>query len=250
MGELVVKETKDGKRYYYVDGVKYPSVTTVLSVIDKSGPLVGWAVRETCDYIEKRLDSDSGYTYTDVIRETIALARKEATRQKREASDIGSQIHDAIHHYNTEGVVPTFSDYRAIKAWEAYMTWVKEHEVTVFMSERVVYDEKWKYAGTMDMGAMITIDGKRKRYLIDVKSSNTFQEVQMGAQVAAYEMTFARNGAAKSEFDGIGVIRLDKETGMPHFYDLTPKMMKHREVFLSALELFNALKALKEKGEE
>jgi hypothetical protein len=37
---------RDTARFYPIDGQQYPSVTTVLGIIDKSGPLMGWAVKE------------------------------------------------------------------------------------------------------------------------------------------------------------------------------------------------------------
>jgi hypothetical protein len=38
--------TRDGARFYEVDGRLLPSVTTVLGIIDKSGALIGWAVKQ------------------------------------------------------------------------------------------------------------------------------------------------------------------------------------------------------------
>lgn len=234
-----IKE-KRGKRIYVIGGVEYDSVTSVLSIIDKSGPLIPWAVKATCDYIENKT-SDGVF-----LQEAITLARKEATRQKEEAADIGSAVHQAIHEFVKTGKTPTFADERATNAWEAFTKWALSVGFKPLVSEVICHNTKYRYAGTLDlMAELSSTGGKRKTYLIDLKSSKGFYEDQFGPQVAAYEMCYT-----KGAFDGIAILRLDKVTGLPSFHDCTEKRKQYQGVFLAALDLYRKVRALKEKEEE
>jgi hypothetical protein len=39
--------TRSADHRYTYEGITYPGVTTILGSLDKSGPLMGWAARET-----------------------------------------------------------------------------------------------------------------------------------------------------------------------------------------------------------
>jgi hypothetical protein len=45
---------RDSARFYTIEGQTYPSVTTFLGVIDKSGPLMGWRSRRSAATSRRR----------------------------------------------------------------------------------------------------------------------------------------------------------------------------------------------------
>lgn len=239
------------KRFYKINGDKVPSVTTVLGVIDKSGPLVGWAVRETCDYIEKKVDTE----YIP-FAQVIAMARKEATRIRDEAGDVGIDVHHAIQTWvklktmnGADDYDPGFTEPRRKKAWEAFLAWAKKVNLRPIRTEQTVFNPTHMYAGTLDLVAVITLPewaekkGKKSRmFVIDVKTSKAYYPIPMGPQVVAYEKCFH-----PKEFDGVGLLHLSKDTGEPTFHDLTPHKRKFWSVFLAARQLFKTLELAKKE---
>lgn len=250
-----VRQREEERFYIIPGGEEVPSVTTILSVIDKSGPLVGWAVRETCDYIEKHalelwgaLSVGEGLQPSD-LQVVLGMARKEATRIKKEAGDIGTMIHNAVQDWALDTIAgkPFFAHFeeeRQAKAWEAFLKFAEEYALVPKKSEIKVINRLGKYGGTVDLVASICPPGETepKTYVLDIKSSNFFLEIPYGPQVAAYDACFVSEDVI---YDGIGVVRLDKTTGDAHFHDLTEKRTPYLDVFTQANFLWQALREFK-----
>jgi len=244
----------DEERFYRTAaGEEVPSVSTILRVIDKSGPLVSWAVRVTCDYVGERLheihDQSIGGVDMHDIEAVLEKAEKEATRVKEAAGDMGTLVHLAVQDWaismmGGQEFFAHFSSPEMQRAWEAFTKFEEQYSMSPTSTELKVVHEKHKYGGQVDLIANILPPGQDKplKYLIDIKSSNFFLEIPYGPQVAAYADMFPPKA-----FDGIAVLHLDKKTGTPNFHDLTPKREEYLAIFKAAHDLWKAMRGTKKR---
>lgn len=158
--------------------------TTIISIKDKSKPLMIWKGVITADFLlnviaqKKPLDHD------------IALeAAIQDDVQKTKAANIGNEVHEWVskyikHKLKEKGFekIPTMPKKKAVQIGvNAFLEWEEQVKPIYKSSERIIYSMKHDYMGTLDIEAMI---GK-KRYLIDLKTSNgLYNDVLM--QTASY----------------------------------------------------------------
>lgn len=98
------------------------------------------------------------------------------------------------------------------------------------------------YAGTQDLACWLTINGVRVDYTIDFKTgtkpkSEPYFEWKL--QTASY-----RNGAGTH---GNAVVHLDKETGLPTFYDFSDTYDANLKAFIKLAEYFTIVNSEKIK---
>lgn len=236
-----------GKRYYITPIGILPSVTTILSVLDK--PLLKqWIANSSVDYIFEELQKykiatgDIDFNDENIIK--IFKDAKGLYEQKRQKSaDIGSIVHNIIEKYikSNGNYNPTDEDFQTEKAknsFNSFLMWVKEFNFQPLKSEIFVYS-KLGYAGTLDCIGFLN----NKKYLIDFKTSKDFYEsfpLQLSAYFYAYEEM------KNEKLDGMAILRLDKNTGLPFFKDYTELKETYFEMFKSLLNYFK----LKEKLNE
>jgi hypothetical protein len=241
----MIKRTDDHK-YLTEDGREYPSVTKIIGWVfngGKSDALVPWAVKQTCDYVHSRVDN-CGSLHENDVKLFLDDARKEATRKKEEAGDIGTRIHGYIQEWaNDPGgfELAPFEDEEVRSAFAAFIRWAEEVQLEPVETEVLVYDDKLKYAGTLDMIAFILVDGVKKLYLLDFKTSNYFYDVPMGTQLAAYSKAYGPR-SKDPNIAGIGVVRLDKESGKPTFRDYTEDEGRYLDTFLMFRKIYKMWK--------
>ena len=133
-----------------------------------------------------------------------------------DAADIGSEIHGLIENYIKNGVDPRGKIRPEVEnGFLAFLEWEQAHGVKWIGSEKTVFDDYIMVAGTVD--AIAEIDGKR--YLIDFKSSKAiYDEYKM--QVAVYTKMYENEN---DYLEGAGILRLDKNTGLPEWVDFSQK---------------------------
>lgn len=225
-------------RYYSVPefDTEYVSVTSV-DILDKSNALIPWAVGCAIRYIAKHKDELTGDITEDRVREILVEAKNAHREVSEEAKDIGSRTHEAIELWLKGSKVTPTKDIE--KPFYAFLEWATENNLEVIESEKTIYNHKERYAGTRDL--KVRLNGKV--YVIDLKTSKAFYEPSMPMQVAAY-------AECDKDVEGIGVLRLDKETGLPQFKDYTEKRAMYYDGFLKLKDLFYmfyAKKGLKTK---
>jgi len=228
----------DGLRHYKIEGVSdpLPSVTTVLSVINKPF-LFTWQRNEQKAALLKSLKNkptqlskmEELYWIEKVVNEGLGAADK----IRDAAGDFGTKAHELI-----EGVIqgdtspiPEKQD-AVIKAFHA---WREQTNITLTSQEAVVYSPKFKYAGALDA------IGRTKSgdlVVIDWKTSNSLK-TDYAFQLAAYAKAVEElSGEKVSE---AWVIRFDKKS--PKF---EARQIRNLDVsfesFLAALTLFRRLK--------
>jgi len=219
-----------GSRYYQLKDYELASVTTVIgSCMDKSGPLMYWAVNCMEQWLVDRIDilramsnvADDERAKAD-IASLIAQAKKEFRNVSKEALNIGSATHEAIEHWlrNEPHDIPEAID----KPYHAAIQWFVDNNIEVLSVEKTIYNEAEWWAGTQDLKVRVTPTwkdagpnfGKPCTYIIDLKTSKDFYEPDMPVQVNTYA-----EGEGNQDVDGTGVLRLDKISGIPYFKDYT-----------------------------
>lgn len=178
------------KHDYYFDGVgPLPGVTGVIGVIDKSGPLVGWAKRITAEFVMDNLEwvnTSSGLIGRDA---TVDAIKSRAQSVKDEAGKLGSAVHvlaEKIARGEDTGTIPPAQIPYAL----AYKRFLDERQPKFISMEKAVISLTHGYGGTFD--ALMEIDGVRT--LVDYKTSkgSTYKGIYTGCypetalQLAAY----------------------------------------------------------------
>jgi hypothetical protein len=179
-GIIQIGLTRDAKHNYYLDGQgPIPSVTTILRVVDKSGPLVGWAKRITAEAaVDHRADLD-GWVQLGGRDGAVGLLTKAASTVTERAATTGSDIH-ALAESITLGHDVTVTDEQAPFV-AAYRSWLVDFAPEFLAAEEMVCNATAGYAGTLD--AIVKIAGET--WLIDYKTSKgVYPETAL--QLAAY----------------------------------------------------------------
>ncbi len=152
-----VYKLKDGK-------TRVPGVTTIVGLLDKSGPLMGWAWK-------------------------LGMAGQDYRKVRDKAADAGTLTHYLIE-CDSKGVEPDkaytdeFSKDNMDKAetgFLAYLEWKKHNIDKILYSEYRGVHEDLKYGGTVDCIAKLK---SGKVALIDFKTGNVYKETSI--QIAAY----------------------------------------------------------------
>lgn len=191
--------------------IEMPSVTTVLRVYDKSGPLTQWAANCAIEYLRQHMNPGTPYSAAE-----LAAAFQEARFNFRSVSlkacDVGTIAHEWIERYLRwmleGGVQPVMPDNeQALRSCTASVKWLREHDVEPISIELPLYSRKYGYCGRMDNTLLMRVHGRLA--LGDWKTSKAiYPEYRM--QAAAYAQAY-------QEMYGIPIaeriiIRIDKET--------------------------------------
>ena len=205
--------------FYWVEEKPYLTVTTILRVIDKSGPLMYWACGETYDAVMKSIAEGNP------LDRKSAIAAHKTTSKK--AMNRGTIVHDIVEAWkNINEVVGQEGPYQGYA--KAFKSWIDDYNPVIKECERTVFSNKYNYAGTLDM--LAEIGGKLK--IVDVKTGkNLYPEVQL--QTAAYKQALSEDGVEVEE----GTALLLKEDGTYKFETHTDKL----PAFLAAKTLYEGI---------
>jgi hypothetical protein len=162
--------------YYRVEPsvlVPVSGVTSVCHIIDKSGPLVGWAAKKVAErileetpiaerFVESTTKSLGWYLQQHITLEEftrICMDAKLAPREHlEEAGDIGHQAHkwleelikklinEEIYYSSSSIVFP--KDEKVGSCCGGAFDWMVKHNVRWLKTERIVYSKSFGYAGT------------------------------------------------------------------------------------------------------
>ena len=158
---LKVEPEKSDRRFYKYEGDKFPSVTTILSVLNKPA-LIQWAANMAADYIADNINELRISTITDErVNQIFTDAKKSHRVESRKAMDIGSVIHDAIQCHlsggdpskNLEG------NDAARNGFLAFLEWSKRVMLEPVKLEHTVYHPALRYAGTFDFLGYVDFNG-------------------------------------------------------------------------------------------
>lgn len=195
------------------------SVTGITRNLDKSQPLLKWAIKVVHERGIELLgkDKNKSYTYDDIV--TILNLAKEAPEEaKQKAAGIGDYVHKFAEEYSKdlnekaaydrvieEYGQPSDVDKPKIDAGVVGLVkWLNEVKAEIVDSEQIVYSKKFDYTGRFD--AIIKIDGKT--YLVDYKTSNGIYDEHY-YQASAYLK--AKEEELGVKYDGALIVAIVKE---------------------------------------
>ena len=169
--------------YRWSDGVTatdtLPSVTTIIGIVDKSGPLIGWAKRITAEAAVDNRDQMAGWVDMAGRDGAISLLTKAASQKRDKAADVGTRVH-ALAESVARGVpVELTEEERPFLA--AYQRFLDEWQPRYLAAEEMVVSLTHGYGGTFD--AIVEMAGDI--WMLDTKTSRgCYPETAL--QLAAY----------------------------------------------------------------
>jgi hypothetical protein len=209
---------------YSIDGVDYPSVTTILQVIGKPA-LINWAAK-----MEREMVTEvSASLYQDAMELPKKLSRtawitsladrlgktKASQKELAKAGEIGTQAHALIEWtlkakmLEQPGSAPKISD-KAQWSFMAWEDWARSVDLKPIHVEQVVYSEQYGYAGTLDL--LAEVNGKLT--VLDWKTGKAIYP-ESHLQNAAYRQAIREMGHG-DPVQGI-IVRLPKVDTDPQF---------------------------------
>jgi hypothetical protein len=163
------------ERYYQVDGLTLPSVSTILRVIAKPN-LVSWARRTTLETVRELLGEGLS------VEAALSLAEVEPERQRDAAAQRGGLAHEAIACALMGKPYPP--------EWEpwvkAALRFLADYGLRLVAAEQVLVSKRHGFAGTCDL---ITCGADGVLTLVDWKTGGIWPEaaLQLGGYAIAWE---------------------------------------------------------------
>ncbi|MGZ4846417.1 MAG: PD-(D/E)XK nuclease family protein [Halobacteriota archaeon] len=170
-------------RYYVIDGRSYPSVTSIIDVLDKP-QLLNWTSRVTCDTIASTLySSQQADSFKELNADTLlAESTARRTQAKNAAACQSISVHRCIASYVSNPCSVTLHRHAAIAA---FREWQDAAKFVPLASERLIVSHQYGYAGVADL--IGTLDGRLA--LLDVKTGHSvYPEYRL--QLAAYAVAW------------------------------------------------------------
>lgn len=217
--------------YYNIEGVKYPSVTTILRVINKPA-LITWLQKRAA---EKALEDPAVYDTPQKVMAALELDRDSAGQR-------GSTAHAVAHEYvrflKKEITEDDLRPYQDDPYYPAIVSFFETLKPEIIASELTVFNREHVYAGTLDLLATMQ-DGKR--YVVDWKTAKAVWP-EYSLQIEAYRQCDGAivpgDPSTLEKWDGplaeAGAVVLLKPNGTFQFH----KVPADFEVFLAALALY------------
>lgn len=195
-----------------IDGVDLPRVTEICNLVKPLDPLINKAIEIT---LEKQ-SADAWDEYT-----------KQAMQ---EGTDVHAALENAIKgdRGDAQGIT--------LKCLQAFDQWVGEKKVQIELTEAQLTHTTLCYTGTCDL--VCKIDGKK--YIVDFKTSKAIYD-GYDMQLAAYALAWDKLHE-NDKVDGIGVLRLDKDTGEYEWKDFTNRRLRAEDSFRDLLCFYYSYK--------
>lgn len=179
--------TRSIDHQYTFEGKTYPGVTGILKVLDKSGPLMSWAARQTAEAFVANLDQLPRLLESVGPEGVVKAMTSRSAWKNDEAKLLGTDVHEIADQLNRGtmkeadlGALPETIAKRAMNYW----TWLKASGWTVKISEAFILEPLSGYGGTLDILAR---DADGRAVLADIKTGKgVYRESVL--QLAAYGM--------------------------------------------------------------
>ena len=242
-------------RTYKTSKGEFPSVTQILSIYDKSGPLMGWAVKMGAEAVKKYLEDLSEIDAIDMaidIDGIVAIVKNAFRDKQKKALDTGSKVHNAVEVFTKAPsravgmkLVTALDEYEQIeKPFSAFVKWYDAVGFKLILGEHPIESAIYRFAGTLDAIAMI----EGKKTLADYKASNAIRDDYLW-QIAGYDKAYKEMGG--EEIEQWGCLRLDKDTGIPEWKTWNAdEIAVGFDIFSSIVELWWKVNGHKIKGKK
>src|SRR5215467_8445716 len=178
---MTITRREYGKGHsYYVDGVKFDCVTSLISKGLPKPALPYWSARTVAEYVADNLDTVAAMR--DMGRASIVAALKEVPWTARTAAAAkGTEVH-ALAEKLVAGVEVDVPEPLAGHV-ESYVKFLDEWKIEPLLVEATVAHRKWRYCGTLDLVGRMP---NGRIALMDVKTSASGVFPETGYQLAAY----------------------------------------------------------------
>ena len=207
-----------GKRYYLINGKKFPSVTTIISLLDKPA-ILHWAIRKTIEYLKK-------FEGKKITSEILELAENRYKYLKNAAAEKGTDIHKVVEYYLRTGYIPASFP----TALGNFIDWKDKVDYYHLESEKLVINYKYQYAGRIDLLGKI----KNIPYIIDLKTSKNIW-ISHKLQISAYKYALKKPV-------GMCILKLNLENrGHKAYYLKKEEYLKYIKIFLYLSRVFHLL---------
>lgn len=184
--------TRSDDHVYYYEGQAYPGVTTVLDILDKSGPLMAWAAKQTAQAAVTMADPKTNglgnQTPLDLLLEAVgpdgaikALTARSGWKRD-EAAHIGSAVHGYADEMHRDPAVVERVPKHIVDHVQHYAKWWYLSGWQLRASEAMVVHPEHGYGGTLDL---LAYDADHRTVLADIKTGNNVYPTAI-LQLAAY----------------------------------------------------------------
>lgn len=208
--------------YRAADGVRIPSVTTILSRFKESGALMKWAYSQGREH--GRMEALGQDAPASLYAETS------------KAADIGTAAHAMVEVSINGGQPNMVASYlelpddqraKARSSFDNYQRWARMSKLEILHQELPLISEEYRFAGTPD--AIGIVDGQL--CLVDWKTSNAVYSDYL-LQLAAYRHLWEVNHPDQVLVGGFHLCRFSKDHGdfaHHHYAELDDawEMFKH-----------------------
>lgn len=161
-------------RYRWGEGPWSPGVTSIIKMLDKSGPLVGWAKRETAACAVRNLPMLETMVQSGGPEAATKWLSAIPDFQRDTAADLGTRVHELAEAISRK--LPVEVDEAAAPFVTAYLRWRDIYKPHVINAEFMVYSVQHGYGGTADMAARIN----GEVWLLDIKTGKaTYAETAL-----------------------------------------------------------------------
>jgi hypothetical protein len=180
--------TEDHK-YYWNGRGPYPSVTTILDVMDKPA-LVSWAKRTVAEIAVNRWEEVGGYIQKVSADAAINWLKGLPDYQRDAAGKLGSSIHlwadiaSRGAEPDSETFQPSDEERPYLEAYRGFLTWLEQHG-RIVSGEKMVWSQDG-YGGTYDLIVRFTCDCHQGLWLVDLKTAKTGPYPEWALQLIAY----------------------------------------------------------------
>ena len=220
---------------YELNGIEYPSVTTITGILDKPA-LLGWAAKCAVEHIIENMHIILNVAEVHRANEVLEAAKKAYVVKRNEAASHGTKTHSAIEA-SIQGLDPSrFLDTPESQAgFEAFKSWESKNHIKWLESEVPVFCTSVGYAGRFDVIALVN----GHRYLIDFKTSSGIWP-EFYWQVCAYRQAYNEMYPIKP-VDNLAILHLDKEAGTPTFKPVEKDIDRMTVLFNSLVSVYYLL---------
>ena len=209
------------------------SVTACTGIIDKSAPLIWWAIGLTKAHLLENLNTGDG-----VDELVIEEACKQHILRKEKAATIGTLVHSWCEKYANGEKLPMPKNKNVLNGVIAFLKFAEEHKVKFIATEKLVYSKKHGFVGLMD----VVYKEKGKLVAGDFKTSKSGHYPEYKFQLSAYRG--ADEEESKVKYDRSVILHFDKENGEFEAIECE-EHEKDYKAFLACLDIKKRLKELK-----
>jgi len=265
--------TRDAAHRYTYEGTTYPGVTSILSVLDKSQPLMTWAAKQTAEAavaMFKQQDHDTGANGLGHLIATVGEAgtikalSSRANWTRDEAAQLGTEVHALADLVVRGEPTPSMTEIQRARVLH-YAKWWKDETTAgakLRLSEAMVIRPNYPdnpqsgWGGTFDL---LYYDADGCTVLADIKTGGRWGRKVYESevlQIAAYGLAKYVQPAVENvitetpktypmpHIDKYKVIHVTGEGCKPIDVDITSR---EHMAFLACLDLYHWMETQKAK---